>query len=341
MNPKRMKRIMRTELDKLRREELIDSDTHGELLALYPTERWDFSALGRWFLIFGAISSAAGLFILGSTVFQFTLEKLAVGLGILIAACFYLSWRLRNSKLNWTRRSIELLGGLVVIGLTFTLGIIYSSGSGNWPALLLIDMLILLPLTYVLRNPLLLVLTVIVFFTWFGGVTGYASGWGMYWFGMNYPMRFLAAGLLMVGISLIHRRAEQDRLRSYDGFFKVWLSGGLFFSEMALWLMSLFGNFGDIFENYLEGVGELFMFNALWGGFNLTLLKLGTVLGLRMLRGYAMTFLIIQAYTLYFWKVAGDLGPIVATFIAGAVTLALVLHLEFKRRAHSKRDTAA
>lgn len=332
MSPHRLKQIVRGEIATLRREGIIDSGTYDTLITLYPSSRWDFSTLGRWFLFFGAVSSAAGLFILGSTIFELTLENLAVGLVFLIAICFYVAVRLGARGLVLAKRSLELLGAFTIIGLTFTLGIIFSSGSGNWPALLLIDLLILLPLAYLLRNVLILVLNVIVFFTWFGGVTGYVSGWGAYFFGMNYPMRFLFAGLLMVGMALIHRQAEQDRLRAYDGFFKVWLSGGIFFSEMALWLMSLFGNFGDIFEHYLESVGELFLFNLLWAGFNMSLLWVGSRYQLRMLRGYAMTFLIIQAYTLYFWKIAEHLGWILASFVAGAAMLWLVFVLESKRR---------
>lgn len=332
MNPKRMKHIIRAELDTLLREQLINGDTYAELLELYPVSRWDYSSLGRWFLIFGSIAFAAGLYILGSEIFEFTMKKLAIGLGALIVGCFFMGWRLRSSNLTWTKRSIELLGSLTIVGLTFTLGVIYSTGSGNWPALLLIDMLILLPVAYFLRNVLMLILCVIIFFTWFGGVTGYASGWGMYWFGMNYPMRFLLAGLAMIGMSLVHRNAEQNTLRAYDGFFKVWLSAGVFFSEMALWLMSLFGNFGSIFEHYLESANELLLFNALWTGFNVAILNLGSRFGLRMLRGYAVTFLIIQGYTLYFWQVARHVGPVFSTFLAGAVTLWLVIHLESRRR---------
>jgi len=332
MNPKRMKHIIRAELGTLRREQIINSETYAELLELYPVESWDYSALARWFLIFGSIAFAAGLFILGSEIFEFTMMKLAICLGVLISGCFFIGWRLRSSKLTWAKRSFELLGSLCIVGLTFTLGIIYSTGSGNWPALLLIDMLILLPLAYVLRNVLILILSMIIFFTWFGGVTGYVSGWGAYWFGMNYPMRFLMAGLLMIGVSQLHRSAEHNTLRAYDGFFKVWLSGGVFFSEMALWLMSLFGNFGSIFERYLETANELFLFGALWAGFNVAILKLGSQFGSRMLRGYAITFLVIQGYTLFFWQIARHLGPIFATFLAGAVTLGLVLHLEYRRR---------
>lgn len=332
MNPKRMKHIIRAELGTLCREQLINSETYTELLELYPVESWDYSALARWFLIFGSIAVAAGLFILGLEIFEFTMMNLATCLGVLIGGCFFMGWRLGSSKLTWAKRSFELLGSLCIVGLTFTMGIIYSTGSGNWPALLLIDMLILLPLTYVLRNVMMLILCMIIFFTWFGGVTGYVSGWGAYWFGMNYPMRFLLAGLLMIVVSQLHRSAEHNTLRAYNGFFKVWLSGGVFFCEMALWLMSLFGNFGRIFERYLETANELFLFGALWTGFNVAILKLGSQFGLRMLRGYAITFLVIQGYTLYFWHITPHLGSIFATFLAGAVTLALVLYLESKRR---------
>lgn len=341
MNPKRMKRIMRGEVDKLRREGLIGASEYESIASRYPQSAWDYAALGRWFLIFGAISAAAGLFILGSRIFQLTLENLAIALGLFVPLCFYTAFRSGQRGLAWTRRSIELVGGLAVIGLTFTLGIIFSSGSGNWPALLLIDLLILLPLAYLLRNVLLLILNVIVFFTWFGGVTGYVSGWGAYFFGMNYPMRFLIAGLLMIGMSLIHRNAEADRLKSYEGFFKVWLSSGVFFSEMALWLMSLFGNFGSIFKRYLETAGELVIFNALWAGFNVVLLVAGSRFQVRMLRGYAITFFLIQAYTLYFWKIAKHLGPVLASFVAGAATLALVFYFERRRREQKEVSVAS
>ncbi len=102
---------------------------------------------------------------------------------------------------------------------------------------------------------------------------------------------------------------------------------------MALWLLSLFGNFGDIRSYYQETAAELLLFNLLWCGGNLTLLWLGNRIQLRMARGYAITFLIIQGYTLYFWHVAGELGPVLGTFIAGASALALVSWLEKIRRA--------
>lgn len=338
MSPLRFHRLMRRQLNILRREGLLDSATHARLLATYPVDDWDWLRLGRWFTVFGAISVAIGGGLLATNFLELTLRELAIFLALLVFGLFAGGWRLRASRLVWSRRSLELLGGLTLIGLSFTLGAIYSRGSGNWPALLLIDLLVLLPLAYALHNVLLLILCAVVFFTWFGGMTGYLSGWGAYWFTMNYPMRFLVAGVAIAGVGSLHRIAESGPLHRYRDFFKVWLSSGLFFAEMALWLMSLFGNFGSVFERYLETAEEIFLFNALWAAFNGVLLYLGGRFGLRMARAYAVTFLTIQAYTLYFWQVWGRLGIIFGTFAAGAATLALVVFLE--RRVRHRREQA-
>jgi len=302
----------------------------------YPTEGWDWRSLGRWFLIFGAVSVMAGLVILGQTLFDFTLEKLATLLGIAMLASFGGAQWLKNTRpqLIWSGLSLELLGGLLLIGLTFTVGMIYSTGSGNWPALLLIDLVVLLGLSYALRNVLLLILSAVVFFCWFGGFTGYASGWGAYWFGMNYPLRFLMAAMAMVAVAVIHQQSEKGSLARYRGFCKVWLSSGLFFAEMALWLLSLFGNFDLASDGWYEAKAvELWLFNALWAGLNVALVGLGARLAMRMLTGYGATFLVIQIYTLFFAHLAEHLGLLLSLLIAGGGALALTFWLEQRRRA--------
>lgn len=328
MSPARFHRRVRRELDELRREGVLDATGHAALAARYPLERWDWRSLGRWFLIFGAISAVAGIGLLAHELFSFTVAKLAVLLAMLTGGAFAGSWYLRQSGLHWAPRAADLTGGLLLIGLTFALGILYSTGSGNWPALLLIDLAILLPLAYLLDNVLLLVLDLVLFFGWFGGVTGYDAGWGAYWFGMNYPLRFLLAGAVIAACGLLHRQAESGVLTRYQGFFLVWLSGGVFFAEMALWLLSLFGNFGDINGYYRSSAAELWLFNLLWAGGNVLLLWLGGTFRLRMLRGYAITFLIIQGYTQYFWHVAPLFGVVLSTFVAGAVAFGLLRWLE-------------
>ena len=137
MNPTSRNRQVRRELDALLREGLLNETIHAQLSEHYPIAGWDWRSLGRWFLIFGAISIMAGAVMIGRTLFEFTLEKLAILLGIATLASFGGGQWLKRTRrrLVWTPLSLELLGGLLLIGLTFTLGVIYSTGSGNWPAL--------------------------------------------------------------------------------------------------------------------------------------------------------------------------------------------------------------
>ena len=335
MNPVSRNRQVCRELDALLREGLLNEATHAKLRERYPVEGWNWRSLGRWFLIFGAISIMAGAVMIGRTVFEFTLEKLAVLLGIAMLASFGsgLWFKRTRPTLVWTPLSLELLGGLLLIGLTFTLGMMYSTGSGNWPALLLIDLGLLLALSYGLGNVLLLTLSAVVFFSWFGGFTGYASGWGAYWFGMNYPLRFLLVAIAMIAVAVIHQQSERGLLARYRGFCKIWLSSGLFFAEMALWLLSLFGNF-DLASHwwYQATFAERFLFNALWASLNVALIGLGARLAMRMLTGYGATFLIIHIYTLFFAHLAQHLGLLLSLLIAGGGALGLTFYLEKRRR---------
>jgi hypothetical protein len=336
MTPQRFNVNMQRQLSRLLREGVIDDGLHAVLSARYPTTSWDWTSLGRWFGVFGAISLAVGIGLFAREWIEFTAVKLAWLLGLLVSALFTLGLKLDRVRFTMMRLSLQLCGSLTLIALTFTLGYIFSTGSGNWPALLLVDLVILIPLAYILRNVLILILSAVVFFTWFGGFTGYSSSWGAYWFGMNYPLRFLMAGIVIILVGLLHRVNEDSLLANYREFYKVWLSGGLFFSEMALWLLSLFGNF-NLEEDfwYNETAGELFLFNLLWAGLNFGLLFLGAKYLMRMLRGYGVTFLIIQGYTLFFWHVYGELGYILGSAVAGASALGLVFWFEKQKRSGS------
>lgn len=145
---------------------------------------------------------------------------------------------------------------------------------------------------------------------------------------MNYPLRFLWAALVIILISIGHRFGERTFLSVYRDFFKVWLSAGIYFAEMALWLLSLFGNFNIEERWQSDSSAELWMFNLLWTGGNILLVLLGNRYLMRMLRGYGSTFLIIQGYTIYFRHIAGELGLVLGSVLAEVSALALVLWWE-------------
>jgi hypothetical protein len=46
---------------------------------------------------------------------------------------------------------------------------------------------------------------------WFGAETGYMSGWGAYWLGMNYPVRFIFFGGALLALCWVLRAMLQAR----------------------------------------------------------------------------------------------------------------------------------
>ena len=336
MNPQKQNILAYNELLILMRQGVITQDEFKRIAPRYPQGTWDCRTLSKWFLLFGAISIACGCVILFHTYFDFTIQTAIRVVGGATLAAFYGGHVFIKRGLLLSGRSLELLGGLSLIGFTFLLASLHNDGSGNWPAPLLMDLGAILALSYALCNPLLLVLTVIVFFTWFGGVTGYLSGWGAYYFGMNYPLRFLFAALSMCLFSVFHMYGENTALAKFRGFSKVWLSSGLFLAEMSLWLLSIFGNFGAMDNYSFESTAyELLTFNALWAASNSGIIWLGSKRSVRMLVGYGVTFLIIQMYTIFFQYIAAGIGPILSTFGTGFSALFLAKYLEGLRKSTS------
>jgi hypothetical protein len=198
--------------------------------------------------------------------------------------------------LEKTGAALEMMGGFALQGLTFLLAIDFSTGSKNWPALLGVQTLLLTAMAYVLRNRLILIHAAVCFFIFFGGETGYISGWGAYWLAMTYPVRFLGAGIMFLVVAWVHATQMED---GYQGFSRVYAHLGLLILHFALWFMAVFGYFGE-HVRWSAGAGERLAFTALWAVVSVACLAMAGVIGQRILRSYGLIFLIINVYTFYF-----------------------------------------
>ena len=79
MNSAKFNKVVCHQLEALLRDGLLTQKTFATLKAQYITDRWDWASLGRWFLIFGAISVTIGMSIFVKDIFDFTLSKLEIG----------------------------------------------------------------------------------------------------------------------------------------------------------------------------------------------------------------------------------------------------------------------
>ena len=121
------------------------------------------------------------------------------------------------------------------------------------------------------------------------------SGWGAYYLGMNYPLRFMLFGGLLTGCALAletHPIAQR--------FFRSTLVMGLLYLFIALWIMSIFGNYGDMHSWERVKQIELFHWSILFGAVAGWAIYHGLRQDNDITKGFGVTFLGINLYTRFF-----------------------------------------
>ena len=134
-----------------------------------------------------------------------------------------------------------------------------ETGSGHFSILFLLSTAIYAILAFWFPSKLVWIFSLISLGSWFGTETGYMSGWGSYFLGMNYPLRFVLFGVILIGASF----ALKINLKSID-FHKSTYIMGLLYLFIALWLLSIFGNCdGDAWRSVNQI--ELFHWGIIFG----------------------------------------------------------------------------
>ena len=189
----------------------------------------------------------------------------------------------------------------------FFLGVAIDTGTGHYPVLFLITSVLYALLGLWFPSALVWVFGLVSLGAWMGAETGYVSGDGMYFLGMNYPLRFVifGAALTALGVAGQHSSlassasssALKDRLLSMSPQTKVI---GLLNLFIALWIMSIFGNYGDMNQWREVRQYELLHWSILFGAAALAAIWYGLKRDDGVLRGFGLTFLFINLYTRYF-----------------------------------------
>ena len=220
-----------------------------------------------------------------------------------VAAWLYwrgLQQRALHPAMRYRNEAIMFLGVASTAGSIHQLGVALDTGSGHFSLLLLLSFLVYAALGLWFESNLIWVFALVSLGSWMGTETGYVSGWGAYYLGMNYPLRFLLFGGILTGAAL-----SLENHPIGQRFFRSTLTMGLLYLFIALWLLSIFGNYGDMHAWERAKQIELFHWSLLFG-----LVACGAIYhGLRcdnsITKGFGLTFLFINLYTRffeYFWE---------------------------------------
>ena len=300
-------KIVKEAIANWEKENVIDEEMADRLRKSISTAAFDWKRLAAWAFYFAIACffiSFASLF--AADWFIEFMERLADlfsnDIGRLListlfcGALYYKSFQLRRKAperiyLNQSVLFLAVVANAWAIG---ELGYLLSSGSGHFSLLMLLASIMYAAIGYYGRSNLVWIFALLSFGSWLGAETGYMSGWGAYYLGMNYPLRFLLFGVIMTAVSLNLRNNEK-----FNFFFSATLSVSLLYLFIALWLLSIFGNY-DYHTWYGVKQIELFHWSLLFALASCAAFYLGLKLDIRMLRSYGIVFLGINLYTRYF-----------------------------------------
>jgi len=189
----------------------------------------------------------------------------------------------------------------IFLGVFFTasciayLGKTFDNGSGHYSILFLVSVFVYGFLAYRMSSRLIWLFALVSLGSWFGTETGYQTNWALYFLGMNYPLRFVLFGLLLVGACHLLKGRKW-----FAYFWELTYVVGMLYLFMSLWLLSIFGNYGSLDVWWQIKQISLFYWGIISavvaGSFMLYGLKFKDVIA----REFGITFLIIFLYTKYF-----------------------------------------
>ena len=215
-----------------------------------------------------------------------------------IAASFYLfAYHRRKTKPlhQFSNEAIIFAGVLSTAASVAYFGQVLDTGSGHFSLLFLLSTVIYALLAFWFPSKLIWVFALLSLGSWFGTETGYMSGWGAYYLGMNYPLRFVLFGGVLIGLSLLFKR----HIRFSDFSHSTYVIG-LLYLFIALWILSIFGNYGDLSSWYYVKQYELLHWGVLFAFIAIIAIVYGLKHDDATSRGFGITFLFLNLYTKYF-----------------------------------------
>ena len=304
--PRKQAAIVYEAIERWKQDGVIPEAQAVTLAATVEVQSFDWRRLAKysfWIALFSIVSSVSAALsdraLMNLLEVLFNTPPMAKCIVLTLAAAGLYRWgvtrRTHAPDKIYRNEAVFFLGVLATAGAIAQLGVAFDTGSGHFSLLLLLSFLVYAGLGLVLESNLIWLFALASLGGWMGTETGYMSGWGAYYLGMNYPLRFVLFGALLTGCALAlehHPIAHR--------FFRATLAMGLLYLFISLWIMSIFGNYGDMRQWERVKQIELFHWSIIFGAVACGAIYHGLKYDNDMTKGFGLTFLGINLYTRFF-----------------------------------------
>ena len=301
---KKQGKFIHSVIDQWAAQETVPQETAARLRESISIRPFDWKKLAKysfWIAIICFIISVvsvladAALIELLKTIFTASAILRCLMLALPAAGFFYLGFVQRRKYPNriFSTEAIFFIGVLFCAGSIAFLG--EAIDSEHFSLLFLLSTLVYGALGLTLSSKLIWAFSLLSLGSWFGAETGYISGWGAYYLGMNFPMRFVLFGLVLTGVSFWFRQ-----VRHLENFSHSTYVFGLLYLFISLWILSIFGNYGDLYSWRSASQIELLHWGLLFALAAIAAITYGLKCDDYTSRAFGITFLFINLYTKYF-----------------------------------------
>lgn len=285
---------------------IISPETADTLSSSFKIRPFDWARLAKysfWISIICAVIAVAAILL--DAMLMELLQRLFHSSGlvpciifsILSVVTYILAFKRRKKfpEKTFSNEAIIFIGVLFTAVAVAFFGKFIDTGSGHYSLLFLLSTVIYAVIAFCFPSRLVWIFCLLSLGAWFGTETGYMSGSGAYFLGMNYPLRFILFGSVLVALSFAFKPRAFLNEFSHSTYVI-----GLLYLFIALWILSIFGNYSDL-DTWRE-VPQYQL--ALWGVLFAAVALLTIFYGLKYddatSRGFGITFLFINLYTRYF-----------------------------------------
>jgi hypothetical protein len=300
---------------------MIDQETTDKLSGSITAVPFDWKRLARYSFIsaicciviaVGATLADEALLELLEHIFNSPPIVKTLFFTVIAAAIFRfgLNRRKRFPHKTYSNEAIFFIGVLAVAAAIGFCGVAFDTGSEHYSILFLLATLLYLLLGLWFPSKQVWVFGLLSLGAWMGTETGYVSGGGMYFLGMNYPLRFVLFGAALTGLGMWgwHILEKESAVNHPSGSFlqRVILFSpqtkvmGLLNLFIALWIMSIFGNYSDMEIWHEIPQYELLHWSLLFGATAIAAVWYGLRNDDSVCRGFGLTFFLINLYTRFF-----------------------------------------
>ena len=287
-------------------EHLLDNNAADKLRNSYEVKGFDWMRLAKYsfWIALACGFIAAGSLIIDDKVINWLKSLyytpdivISLTTGSLAGILFYFGsrWEKKYPEKVFSNEAIIFSGVLSTACCIAYLGKTFDNGSGHYSLLFLLSIFVYGVLAYRMESRLIWLFALVSLGSWFGTETGYQTHWADYFLGMNYPLRFVSFGVLLIAACYA---LKKQKWMTY--FWDLTYVVGLLYLFLALWLLSIFGNYGE-----LDAWWNVKQISLYYWGIISVVIALGFMFfGLKrndiLAREFGITFLIIFLYTKYF-----------------------------------------